>query len=234
MKYSFDSETLVWGNKKIAPSIRKLSDMVPVLAYPKKAISMRLDAPTYYMYRSVEQFGKIRYDITKLLAIDLCGEKNKTFGHSHPSSPSGAPWPEVYEVLSGNAHFLLQKSNSLGVQDAVLLDAKKGDCLIIPPGYGHVTINASKKELVLGNLVSSEFNADYSQFLRMRGACFYELSDGKLKKNENYGIDFEIRKLKAKEFSASYGVYAFFKKGLLDAARSKKSIEFLEKPELFY
>jgi len=234
MEWKFDEESLEFSGRKIKPSVRKLMEMAPVLATPKKGAGLDSDTPTYYMYRDVAHFGKIRYDVTKILALDLAGEKNKTLGHVHPNSPKGAPWSEVYEVLSGEAHFLLQKVNQLGVQDVVLLSAKKGECLLIPPGYGHVTINAGKHDLVLGNLVSSEFDADYSQFLRMRGACYYEMHDGKLVKNKNYGGDFELRQLRAVDFSSAFGTYAPFRKGLLEAVKKPEDIEFLKKPELFY
>jgi len=234
MEWKFDEESLEFSGRKIKPSVRRLVEMVPVLATPKKNTDLATDSPTYYMYRDVAHFGKIRYDVTRILALDLCGEKNKTLGHVHPRSAKGTPWSEVYEVLSGEAHFLLQKVSQLGVQDAVLLSAKKGECLLIPPGYGHVTINAGKRDLVLGNLVSSDFDADYSQFLRMRGACYYEMHDDKLVKNKNYGGDFELRQLRAVDFSSAFGTYAPFKKGLFEAVKKPEDIEFLKKPELFY
>ena len=234
MEWKFDNDALEFSGRKIKPSVRKLQEMLPVLATPKKDTGLPSDSPTYYMYRDVAHFGKIRYDVTRILSLDLCGEKNKTLGHVHPRSPKGTSWAEVYEVLSGEAHFLLQKMSQLGVEDAVLLAAKKGECLLIPPGYGHVTINPGKRDLVLGNLVSSEFDADYSQFLRLRGGCYYEMSDGKLVKNGNYGGDFELRKLRAPEFSSAFGSYAPFKKGLLAAVKDPASIEFLKKPEMFY
>ena len=234
MEWKFDDESLEFSGRKIKPSVRKLVEMAPVLANPKKDSGLSSDSPTYYMYRDVAHFGKIRYDVTRILALDLAGERNKTLGHVHPRSPKGTPWPEVYEVLSGEAHFLLQKVSQLGVEDAVLLSAKKGECLLIPPGYGHVTINAGKRDLVLGNLVSSDFDADYSQFLRLRGGCYYEMSDGKLVKNKNYGGDFEVRKLSAVDFSSAFGTYAPFKKGLLEAVKKPEDIEFLRKPEQFY
>ncbi|MFA6327909.1 MAG: glucose-6-phosphate isomerase family protein [Candidatus Micrarchaeia archaeon] len=234
MEWKFDNDSLEFSGRKIKPSVRKLLEMTPVLATPKKDTGLEADSPTYYMYRDVAHFGKIRYDVTRILSLDLAGERNKTLGHVHPRSPKGTPWPEVYEVLSGEAHFLLQKVTQLGVQDAVLLSAKKGECLLIPPGYGHVTINAGKRELVLGNLVSSDFDADYSQFLRLRGGCYYEMSDGKLVKNRNYGGDFELRQLRAPEFSSAFGAYAPFRKGLLEAVKNVADIEFLKKPEMFY
>ena len=234
MEWKFDDDSLEFSGRRIKPSVRHLVEMVPVLAAPKKETALPSDAPTYYMYRDVAHFGKVRYDVTRILSLDLCGERNKTLGHVHPRSPKGTPWSEVYEVLSGEAHFLLQKVSQLGVEDAVLLSAKKGECLLIPPGYGHVTINAGKRELVLGNLVSSGFDADYSGFLRLRGGCYYEMSDGKLVKNKNYGGDFELRQLRAPDFSSAFGSYAPFKKGLLAAVKDPGNIEFLRKPEMFY
>jgi len=234
MEWKFDDESLEFSGRKIKPSVRKLLEMMPVLANPKKDTPLASDSPTYYMYRDVAHFGKIRYDVTRILSLDLAGEMNKTLGHVHPHSAKGTPWSEVYEVLSGEAHFLLQKVNQLGVQDAVLLSAKKGECLLIPPGYGHVTINPGKHDLVLGNLVSSDFDADYSQFLRLRGACYYEMHDGKFVRNKNYGGDFELRQLRAVEFSSAFGTYAPFKKGLLAAVKKPEDIEFLKKPEMFY
>ncbi len=61
----------------------------------------------------------------------------------------------LYEVLEGLAHFLLQ-TNAL--DDVVLIEARKGDIIVIPPGYGHVTINPRLDEtLIMANLVSTAF-----------------------------------------------------------------------------
>jgi glucose-6-phosphate isomerase len=40
--------------------------------------------------------------------------------------------------MDGNAHFLLPAKN---LDDVILIEANKGDIIVIPPGYGHVTIN---------------------------------------------------------------------------------------------
>ena len=235
MGLKFVGDLLVFEGKEIAPSIRTLAQMRPVLAFPEKEGGLAPDTPLYFMYREAARFSRIRYDITRILARDICTERNKTFGHAHPPSPAGTPWSEVYEVLSGEAHTLLQKVSQLGVEDAVLLTAKKGDCLIIPPGYGHVTINPGKKELLMANLVCDGFEADYSQFAQRRGACFYAMSGGKLVANKNYGNGYELRRESAVKFSSAFGCFApFKKKGLLEAAKDRKTIEFLEKPETFY
>ena len=231
----FDMDTLIFKNGRVEPRTRTMGAMLPVVAYPEKMPDGMDDEVTYYMYREVDRVGSIRYDITRILSLDLCSEMNKTFGHVHPVSKSGTPWSEVYEVLSGTAHFLLQKAVGGGIGDALLLTAKKGDCLLIPPGYGHVTINTGKEDLLLANLVSDGFEADYSAYSQRRGACFYEMLDGKIVKNEaHYGSQFELRKMSAVKFSSQFGCFKpFAKAGLMEVAKDPKSIEFLDKPELF-
>ena len=226
----FDGNALLFAGSKIAPSIRTFSQMMPVLLHPELEGNFLLDAPLYFMYRQAEKFSSIRYDITRILPADLCGERNKTFGHTHPGG-----WPEAYEVLSGSAHFLLQKISASGsVEEALLLSAKKGDCFLVPPLYGHITINAGKTELLMANLVSDRFESDYSLFEQKRGACIYETSDGKIVKNRNYSDGFSIKKDSAVKFSSAYKCFEpFKKKSLLEAAKNFADIEFLEKPSTF-
>ena len=80
----FDGNVLIFNGKKITPSIRTFSQMKSVLAHPELEGNFLPDAPLYFMYRQAELFSSIRYDITRIIPADLCGERNKTFGHSHP------------------------------------------------------------------------------------------------------------------------------------------------------
>lgn len=225
----FEGNALLFNGKRIPPSIRTFSQMRSVLAHPELEGNFLPDAPLYYMYRQVGLFSSIRYDITRVLPVDLCGERNKTFGHSHPGG-----WPEAYEVLEGSAHFLLQKMKGDAVDEALLLAAKKGDCFLVPPGYGHITINPGKKELIMANLVSGKFESDYSLFEQKHGACFYEMSDGKIVKNRNYPDGFAVKREAAVKFSSQYKCFdPFRKKSLLEAAKNFAGIEFLEKPSTF-
>jgi hypothetical protein len=97
-----------------------------------------------------------------------------------------------------------------------------------------VTINAGNKCLLLANLVCELFESDYGPYLSHRGACYYETIEGRLIRNQNYGGDFELRQLRAGEFSSVFGCFAPFEKGLLAAAKDYANIEFLAKPETFY
>ena len=102
----------------------------------------------------------------------------------NPENPAGIGYPELYEVLEGIAHFLLQ-TNAL--DDVVLIEARKGDIVVIPPGYGHVTINPTLVEtLIMANLVSTAFSSDYTWYDTMHGAAYYELVGGDVSKNPAY------------------------------------------------
>ena len=153
-----------WKGALPAPGIRTIRDMRSVLADPGCPAS----DPLYYMYRDLARSPadrrwlinhRLRYDITVIPPRDLCGEHVKTKGHYHPANPAGTGYPELYEVLEGTAQFLLQ---SRKLDDVILVHADTGSRLIIPPGYGHITINPSPgTTLVLANLVSTAFESEY-------------------------------------------------------------------------
>lgn len=128
----------------------------------------------YYMNRGMEEKGDLRYDITIIPAQMLGKEYVKTKGHSHPEE-------EIYEVLEGEAIFLLQKPPKVKI-----IRAKKGDVIKIPEGWGHVTINSSKtKTLKLGNWIKKTSKSNYDLFGKKQGACYYYTIDGWIK-NKNY------------------------------------------------
>ncbi|NYT06961.1 MAG: glucose-6-phosphate isomerase [Methanomicrobiales archaeon] len=177
-----------WNGPLPSPDVRTIEDMGPVLADP----SCRERGPLYFMYRDLALAPQdrtwladhhIRYDITVISPRDLCGELAKTKGHYHPISPTGIPYPEIYEVLEGSAHYLLQKRD---LSDIIVVAAGVGDLVVVPPGYGHVTINAGRSDLVMANLVSSAFSSEYDEYERLRGGAYYELSGGKVVKNPAY------------------------------------------------
>src|SRR3989338_2376792 len=226
-EYSYKGKNLRFEGEEIEPSIRTFGQMRPVLAFPEKEKGSGLsdDTPLYYMYRKVLSFGVIRYDITRVASANLCGERNKTFGHSHPVADSGVAWPEIYEVLEGEAHFIIQKADGAKVSEARFLTAKKGDCFLIPPGFGHVSINPGKKDLVLANLVSGEFESDYRMYEKLRGTCYYETTKGEIVKNPRYEGQTALEKGNTSEFSAQFECFAPFDgANLLEAAKDYKNL----------
>lgn len=203
---ALDGTILLFGEgmEPVEPDPRKLEEYLPVLAP-----SAELEGPdeAYFMHRGVALTGDLiffesrgyRYDIT-VLEIGCVGkEPIKTIGHYHPSKPGTAvSYPEIYEVLHGEASYILQRVEGRKVIDLVLATVKPGEKVVIPPGYGHVTVNTGDGVLAMSNLLESEFKSIYEPYARMRGAAVYKYEDCSWDKNENYEIG-SYRKVRPKE-----------------------------------
>ncbi|MDD3573923.1 glucose-6-phosphate isomerase family protein [Methanospirillum sp.] len=172
----------------VNPDIRDCTELQSVMADS----GCKCEGPAYEMFRDLAENDndkkwlmqyKVRYDITRIPGQVICGEWIKTKGHYHQSAPDGYAYTEIYEVLKGEALYLLQK---MDLSDIILVKARKGDLILIPPGYGHVTINPSKEILLMANLVSSAFTSEYLPFENMQGAAYYLFADGNVKKNPRY------------------------------------------------
>lgn len=173
---------------KLTPDIRRLNDMRNVLC-DKNFGNNAPDDGLYLMYRGLENKDGLRYDITVVKAKMLGNEFNKTKGHYHIKA-----YPEIYMVLKGEAIYLLQKRGPDGqVEDVYAVNVRAGECAIMPPFYGHVTINPSKtQDLKMANWISNNCKSDYSSFEKLQGACYYYTDKGWMK-NENYNPVPELR-----------------------------------------
>lgn len=184
------------------PSARTLGEMREVLyhqgdeqrRFPDLADDAR---QLYFMYRGVatwEDLDQIRllglrYDLTVIPPGVLGRELVKTAGHYHPPTPDGSPgYPEVYEVLHGTANYLFQRVSADGrsVAAVLLIEAGPGDKVVIPPGFGHVTINPGPGVLVMANWVEATFRSLYGPLMASRGAAYYRLAAGEWVANPSY------------------------------------------------
>lgn len=164
-------------NKK--PDIRYLNDMREVL-YDHEWAKTAPNFELYYMYRGLKEKDGLRYDITVIPARMLGQESTKTKGHEHVGN-----YGEVYIVLEGEAIYLIQKRRGKEIIDVFAIKAKKGDVAVIPSGYGHITINSSKKDLKMANWMAGGVKSDYTPILKMEGACYYYTKKGWIR-NKNY------------------------------------------------
>ncbi len=184
------------------PVIRYLNDMKEVL-YDKNWAKNAPNFELYYMYRNIiqnstshfllksgGQNSEIRYDETLIPPRLLGKEFVKTKGHYHIGN-----FGEIYQVLKGEAIFLFQKGKGAKIEDTYYVKAKKGDFILIPSDYGHITINPSKKILKISNWISKKCESDYKTVERKRGLCYYYTKSGWVK-NKNYKV---IPKLKFKK-----------------------------------
>ncbi len=219
--------------KEQKPDGRRLSGMRDVLL-DWHGNRMRGDTETYYMYRKAgtgkdrrfEDSG-IRYDVTVIPKLDLGKELNKTLGHYHSMAEKGLSYPEIYEVIEGEALYILQRDMGDGNYDVMIVSAKAGDNILVPPNYGHITVNTGKGMLVMANLVSDSFVPDYRSIVARRGGSLYVLKGGSIVLNRKYK-KLNVRYVKGTEARFLPGKASLYDQ-FLD---NPKKFRFLQKPHL--
>ncbi len=205
---TFDLRSTKAGWSLPVPALKHLDELRPVLRDPA------CEGPdiVYWMYRDIslpraaglKKATGLRYDISVFRGEMLGTEFFKTAGHYHPYIPSlnwkyDLSWPEVYEVLYGEAIYLLQKVDDIyrdrfygNVEDFIIVHAKPGQKVVMPPNYGHVTVNPNPgKPLVMANWVCDWFKSYYDPVEAARGFGWYRVATGAGKKatwvpNTNY------------------------------------------------
>ncbi len=186
---------------------RKFSDkMLGLTADPAYQVT---DDPYYDFYKAIERNAdretfasrKLRYDSTVILPGTANGEYKKTAGHFHLPIP-GKPYsfPELYQVVNGAALFVMQKvddyrkEGKMRATDILLAEVHAGEAIVIPPDYGHCTVNISDETMVFINLVSVNSNNYYDGVKDSRGMSVYVFKNGdgyRLEKNPRYDFDCE-------------------------------------------
>lgn len=170
----------------IKPSVRNFSEMTPVLM-DSEVKPMPPREEMYYMYRDIHLLEhediirkhNVRYDITVIPPVMLGQEFNKTVGHYHPQNARGVAFPEIYEVLYGQALFLIQKmdENFEKVLAVNFIEARPGEKVIYPPGFGHIIVNVGNEVLITANWVADNFKSLYDPVARRRGMAYYVVAD---------------------------------------------------------
>ncbi len=176
----FQGGTGFSNGAKIKPAIRRLKDLKQVI-YDKNWLNKARDFPVYYMYRGVKEENGLRYDITVIPPKMLGEEFTKTQGHHHRGK-----YGELYTILQGEAIYLMQRFENKKITDVFVVRAKKGESVVIPSGYAHITINPTRKVLKMANWISEKCQSVYGLIGKKRGACYFYTKKGWIK-NKNYG-----------------------------------------------
>ena len=140
----------------------------------------------YFMYRDIclnkdRELIKghgLRYDITIIPPALIGPEYVKTAGHYNPAvAGTEQTYPEVYEVVQGRAHFLVQYLDPglNSVEEVALFEASAGDKVVVPPNRGLVLINPANETLVTANWVADGFSPLPEPFVDLGGAVYYEV-----------------------------------------------------------
>jgi glucose-6-phosphate isomerase len=227
---------LEFGSKRQDPDVRRLFDMKEVI-FDRDWLAKAEDFDLYYMYRDLylsksdkEKLLRqgLRYDITIIPPGMLGCEYIKTAGHYHPLVPEGSvTYPELYEVLDGEALYLLQ---NLDQSDVVAVYASAGDKVLVPPGYGHVTINRSNKTLKMSNFVCRNFSSLYEPYRDIAGAAYFFTRDGWIKneRNERAGA---LRRVDAPDSSSLKKLGLTKDKEMYPMMREIGILDYLIRPE---
>ncbi len=230
---------LEFGGKFKEPDIRRLYDMSDVI-FDQKWLAGAPNLELYYMYRDLYLSRSdrdrlldqgLRYDITVIPPGMLGLEYIKTAGHYHPIPPGGrVSYPEIYEVLEGEALYLLQKQD---FSDAVAVNASPGDKVLVPPDYGHITINRSNKTLKMANFVAREFSSLYDPYRQKGGGAYFFTKDGFVK-NPRCPEAAELRRVDAPDNSLLLKLGITKGKEMYPLLREQGRLDFLVKPELHF
>lgn len=205
-------------------SIRTFADLKSVAADQTLDLN---DDPAYFMYRNVKRKGDeskvknrgLRFDLTVVPPAMIGKEYVKTSGHYHPKKPGTAySYPELYFVISGQATYLLQKRGvGEAVDGVILVRAPAGTPVVMPPDYGHVTINELDEPLVMANWVEATFESIYSPYEDLQGAAYYienQFGKPKLVPNPKYMNLPSARELKSNPIlfseAADQPIYNYF------------------------
>ncbi len=193
----------------------------------------------YYMYRDLWKKDdkkkirsrSLRYDITVVPPLKMGKEFVKTKGHYHPKAANELSFPEIYEVLEGKAHYLLQrKSSSNKIEDVVLIEAESGEKVLIPPNYGHITINPTENTLKMANWVNRTFDSIYKDIVKYGGAAYFELTSGEFIENEKYGKLPKMRRVEPTNLP-EFGIES--EKDMYSLIEQPQYLDFLKHPKEF-
>lgn len=152
--------------------------------------NLPLDEMFYDVYRGIafpkdeELLNKdnYRYDITIIMPGQINGECKKTSGHYHGWNPQKTnTYAEVYEVIKGTALYILQKSDNFDaenpadvrVDDLIFATVHEGETILIPPNYGHCSVNIGEGPLVFSNLAYVPCPVHYEPVKHFHGMSFY-------------------------------------------------------------
>ena len=180
--------------------------------------------------------AKVTYGLVLFAPGDIGGEYIKSSGQFHPILPGMKDGtPEIYSVLHGEGHFMLQKALPPfdETEDPVVIKVKAGEAFVVPPSYGHLQINPGSEPLLFSYIVMDGLKGEYGPYKEKKGAMYYEVKNAEkpVVYNNNYTENLPLKELNAGDICQIPGLN---KAVSYQAARDMlKDIKFVTDPELF-
>ena len=118
-------------------------------------------------------------------------EPIRSQGHIHSVSKScNSSTCELYEIWEGEAIIYMQEYVKDNPGRCFAIRAKQGEVVIVPPYWGHQTVNANTdKPMVFGAWCVKDYGFDYDDVRAHRGLAYYPVVENKdivWNKNPNY------------------------------------------------
>lgn len=130
-------------------------------------------------------------DLTVIKPGKVGEEFIKTVGHYHQYVPgTQIAYPEAYEAVSGKFEYLLQSEpDGDGNVDVIWVVTEPGDKVVMPPNYGHVSMNVGEEPAIEVDIQKRDNpnGSDYSIFKERAGGALYRTEKG-LIENSKYKI----------------------------------------------
>lgn len=185
---------------RVQAEVREFSAMKNYLQDPASHYHRR---DVYHIYRDVarpehaEQIhaSNLEYDLTVIPPGKIGNEFVKTIGHYHPYKPgTKIRYPEVYEVIFGKVFLFLQSASEdfERLEEVFLVTASRGEKILVPPGFGHVSINPSGDVLVLANWQPLGNEGIYEPYETHNGAAYYVTQRERLSASGQTTPEFEF------------------------------------------
>lgn len=239
------TNAIIFGGIEKIPSVRLVQDMKDVIV-DQGWVEKNRTQPLYYMYRDLAESEKdaekikaadLRYDILESVPVYLSKEYNKTAGHYHSVvKGAGSTYPELYELIKGDAFYLMQKIEGDKVRDVYAVRVTSGDKVIVPPDYGHFTVFLSKEPLRMSNWTPNSSLSDYDRIKQKHGAAYYAMVDEKSAdcvrwvKNDNYSEVPALRFLKP----TNYNDFGLDKNiNMYDLVNNLGKLDYLNNPQKY-
>lgn len=183
----------------------------------KDSTNLKNDELMYSAYRNIvfkeheKKFKEydFRYDITVIQPGTINGEYKKTSGHYHGYIENDVhTYAEVYEVIKGEIIFILQKVMNFDkheepvIEDIKVVHAKAGQAIIVPPYYGHGSINPADEVSMFSNIAVVSCPLLYEPIQAKHGLSVYIMKDGNsfsVVPNKNYKNSPEPKVIKPSE-----------------------------------
>lgn len=197
-----DNYSLVFEKDLVAPKpqIRQFSSMKNYLKDPG---SSYLRKDVYHIYRNIGRTADLKminkagleYDLTVIPPGKIGDEFVKTIGHYHPmKKDTHVRYSEVYEVVYGKVFWLLQSASDdlERLEEVYLVAGGQGQKLVVPLGFGHVSINPTDQALVLANWQVLGNQGIYEPYETHNGAAYYVIQSERLSRDGKTVTEFEF------------------------------------------